>query len=225
MIFSDVLGDDLGAVASGPTVKDNTTVDDAKNIIIKYKLKIEHLEKAFIETPKDDKLFSRTRNILLVSNKLALEAMAAEAMKLNYKPAIKSLELKGEAADVGIKIAGLLHNSPPRTALLYGGETVVTTGSKIGKGGRNMELALAALTEIKNDELVIGLASDGRDNSDLAGGIADEETLKHAAVKKLDPAPFLTAHNPYPFFKESGDAIITGDTGSNVSDLTIALKT
>jgi len=226
LIFSDVPGNDIGMVASGPTVKDATTVEDADRILEKYDLlracKIEHC--GLIETPKEDKYFERVLNILIASNRIALEAMAATAALKGYRARIVTDELVGEARDVGAEIVKKLHKEPGKTMLLYGGETTVTI-TKPGKGGRNQELALSALRFVKDDEMVMPVASDGRDHSDFAGAIADGEAKKRMAKAGLTVEPFLEAHDPYTFFQNTGDFLMTGDTGSNVSDLIIAIKT
>ncbi len=224
LIFSDVPGDDLEFIASGPTVKDGTTIDDARDMINRFNLQecIEtDLEQALVETPKDTKYFANSDNHLVVSNTVALDAMAAKAEELGYRARIETTTLTGEANKVGRDISGQL-NELNKTVLLYGGETTVTiTGN--GKGGRNQELALGALADIGKGELVMSLASDGKDNTDHAGGIADETTVAHAEAQGIDPAKYLKNNDSYHFFERSGDAVITGDTGSNVADLVIAI--
>lgn len=224
LIFSDVPGDDLGFVASGPTVKDSTTVEEATAIVKKYD--IEKLCGFFcnlIETPKDDIYFQNIRNILAVSNQTALTAMAAKSKELGFKTEIKTAEMVGEANIAGRQIAEDLKTAPPKTVFLYGGETTVTV-KKTGRGGRNQELALAALPDLGSRELVLALASDGRDNGEYAGAIADGETLKKALISGLKPEEFLAGNRSTDFFEKTSDLLITGDTGSNVSDLVIGIK-
>src|SRR3989344_3659137 len=225
LIFSDVPGNDIEFVASGPTVKDTTTVVDADAILVKYGILkacgLAHC--GLIETPKEDKYFERVQNILFVSNKSALEAMAAKAHELGYVPTICTDCLTGEAREVGVKVATELRTSSPKSVRLYGGETTVTIKGQ-GKGGRNQELALGALSAIQAEELIMAFASDGRDNTDASGAICDTIIKEEAARLGLAPNVFLQNNDSYTFFKQTGGHLITGYTGSNVSDLLIALK-
>ncbi len=225
LIFSDVPTNDIEFIASGPTIKDNTTIQDAAKILAEFDV----LEKCGLkncgltETPKEDKYFKKVRNILLVSNKLALSAMAERSRELGYESKICTTHLTGEAQSVGNDLAVELHQSSSGKVYLYGGETTVNIRGQ-GKGGRNQELVLGALSEIKNDEIILSLASDGRDNTDHAGAICDIITKKNAEINKVDPSSYLKNNNSYNFFEKTGDYILTGNTGSNVSDLVIALK-
>jgi glycerate-2-kinase len=225
LIFSDVPGDDLQFIASGPTIKDTTTIDEALAIIEKYNIRavctLPHC--GLIETPKDEKYFAKGSYQLIVSNEIALEAMAGKAKELGYEATVCSACLTGEAKDVGAMTARALHDAPKQSVFLYGGETTVTVSGR-GKGGRNLEVALGALGELRNDELILTLASDGHDNSDFAGAIVDKETKKHILEKDLDEQAFLADNNEYPLFESTGDYIATGPTGSNVSDLMIVIK-
>lgn len=225
LIFSDVPGDDLSFVASGPTVKDTTTMADADAVLSKYGVlqtcSLEHC--GLLETPKEEKYFENVYNYLAVSNTKALEAMRAKAVALGFSVAIIDSQLAGEARKVGEKIAALIQNSNSQTAKIYGGETTVIIKSK-GKGGRNQELALSALSGVGADTLVLALASDGRDNGPYAGAIADAETQRKAEAQKLEPQDFLQVNNSSEFFEKTGDLLMTGETGANVSDLIIALK-
>jgi len=225
LIFSDVPSNKLEFIASGPTIKDTTTVDDAKNILEKYKVEsqIGFNIDFLIETPKQDKYFKNVENILFLSNKEALKAMADYARSLKYRAKIKTDQLKGEAQQIGRQIAFDIKKEKNKTVLIYGGETTVKIIGK-GKGGRNQELALSALRFIDNNELVIAFASDGKDNSLVAGAIADIFTKKKAKKLNLDIEKYLANNDSYSFFQKTGDFVKTGDTGSNVSDLIIALK-
>lgn len=225
LIFSDVPGDNIEFVASGPTVKDTTTVEDAERVFQKYKIRSDCgiLEGGLMETPKDEKYFQNVLNLLVVSNNVALEAMAYEAKKFGYEARIVTDVLDGEARIAGEDIAGALHEERPRQVLLYGGETVVVVKGK-GKGGRNQELALAALSFIKDGELILSLASDGRDNIDVAGAICDIISKRRAEELRFDSIVFLENNDSYGFFRETGDHVLTGPTGSNVADLVIAIK-
>lgn len=225
LIFSDVPGDSIEFVASGPTVKDTTTVADAEEVFRKYQIRSECgiIEGGLMETPKEDKYFANVLNILIVSNNAALEAMAHEAKKLGYESGIVTDVLDGEARIAGQDIAGALRKEQPRQVLLYGGETVVVVKGG-GKGGRNQELALAALPSIREGELILSLASDGRDNTDAAGAICDIISKRRAEELGLDPVSFLEDNDSYGFFQKTGDYLLTGPTGSNVADLIIAIK-
>jgi hydroxypyruvate reductase/glycerate 2-kinase len=124
---------------------------------------------------------------------------------------------------VGERLVQELDKSGPQTALLYGGETTVTIKGS-GRGGRNQELVLSALRQIKNGELILSLASDGRDNSDFAGALCDIMTRERAEKLHLDWNKYLAANDSYNFFAAAGDYLLTGPTGANVSDLITALR-
>ena len=222
LIVSDVPGNNASFIASGPTVKDTTSVADAKRILADYGVSDERI--IFHETPKEDKYFERVQNILFLTNKNALNGMAAEVSQRGYHATIVNDRFFGEAAELGRAIAAKLHDAPPRSAFLYGGETAVTLGTNPKKGGRSQELALAALDDLKDDELIAAFASDGRDNTEYAGAIADAATARHAHEKNLVALGYLATHGTYDFFTGTGDFILTGYTGSNVSDLVVALK-
>jgi glycerate-2-kinase len=225
LIFSDVPGDNIEFVASGPTIKDTTTVADAEEVFDKYQVRSECgiIEGGLMETPKDDKYFVNVLNILIVSNNVALEAMAFEAQKLGFEATIITDVLDGEARQAGEKIAETLHGEPSKRVLLYGGETVVVVKGN-GKGGRNQELSLAGLPYIKEDELILSLASDGRDNTESAGAICDMISKRHATGSGIDSKDFLERNDSFGFFEKTGDYLLTGPTGSNVADLIIAIK-
>ncbi|MEK7463075.1 MAG: DUF4147 domain-containing protein [Patescibacteria group bacterium] len=226
LIFSDVVGDNLEFVASGPTVKDTTTLEQAKNVLEKYKIykKIGLPPLNLIETPKDDKYFERVRNILFISNQTALDAMSEKSLEFGYMPRICKNNLSGEARKVAKEIIDELSKEKLGTVLLYGGETTVKIEGR-GKGGRNQELSLSGLRYIKDNQLLISVASDGRDNSENAGGICDIITKEMAKKHNLDIEKYLKENNSYDFFAKTGDYLKTGDTGSNVSDIIIAINT
>lgn len=226
IIFSDVPGDDINFIASGPTVKDTSTLEDAQKIIDEFKLNetcgFKNIN--LIETPKDDKYFKNSKNIIVVSNIIALEAMAKSAHEFGLKTVICNSCLSGEARAAGRDIVERLAHSPQKSALLYGGETTVTKVGD-GKGGRNLELALSALRYVKPDQIIVSVASDGRDNSDFAGGICDIITKEKAETAGLTIQKHLNDNDSYTFFEKTGQYLKTGNTGSNVSDLIIAIKT
>lgn len=225
LIFSDVPGDDISFIASGPTVFDATSIEDARALLEKYQAQdIGFSDVNLLETQKDQALFANTKNILALTNQTALEAMQQKAQALGFEATIVNTQLKGDAEQVAREIIATLRVAPLHTVLLYGGETTVAIHGN-GKGGRNQHLALAALSEIRDGELLLALASDGHDNTDHAGAVADMVTYAHAQEKQLDPSAFLQNSDSYTFFKQlENDAIITGLTGSNVADFIIALK-
>lgn len=222
LIFSDVLGDDIEFVSSGPTVKDVTTSEDAKKIVEKYHLTSDKtIEASLIETPKEDMYFKNVWNTVVASNSTALHAMEEKAKELGFSPVLKTLS--GEARDAGVKIVNELKNAPHKTALLYGGETTVTI-KKQGKGGRGLELVLSACRTVGTGELVMSVATDGRDNTDYAGALCDIMTKEKARKFGLDVDQHLEDNESYKFFEYVGDYLMTGSTGSNVSDLVIGIK-
>lgn len=215
LIFSDVIGNDLSFIASGPTEYDKTTVKDALRIIKKYRLPKIKLR----ETPKNKKIFKRVHNFCILNNETALNAMKRKSIRLGLKPLVISNKISGEASLVG-KV--LLKTAKKNHAVIAGGETTVTVHGH-GKGGRNQELCLSALRYLK-DELIISIGTDGKDNSNHAGAISDDITKEKAKKLKLDFGRYLHDNNSYNFFKKTKDFIETGDTGTNIADLIIVLK-
>lgn len=215
LIFSDVIGDDLSSIASGPTVLDKTTLRDAYKIIKKYKLpKIK-----LVETPKDSKIFKKVHNLCIINNKVALDAMRNKASKLKLKTKILSNKIMGEASLVGKVLA---KSGKKKYAVLAAGETTVTVHGN-GKGGRNQELCLSALRYLK-DEVIVSVGSDGLDNSNHAGAIVDEISKTKAKRLRLNMNKYIYNNNSYNFFKKTKDFIYTGQTGTNVADLMLVLK-
>ncbi len=222
LIFSDVPGNDLSVIASGPTVMNQTTVKDARQVLKKYrvfeKCKVPYCEP--VETPKEEKYFRKVRNYLLVSNQVAVEAMRAEAKRRKYRPRVLSTRLEGEARQVGTK---LIRSARTKEALIAAGETTVKIKGK-GKGGRNQEVVLGALTKLPQDTLIISVASDGIDNTPVAGALVDQTVIDLIQKKNLDPKTTLKNNDSYEFFKRLNCQIKTGMTGANVSDLMLVLK-
>ncbi len=225
LIFSDVPGNHLSFIASGPTVLDETTVDDAREVINKYKVweKYPYVTKNLLETPKDPKYFDKISNLLIVSNQLALGAMSAKAQALGYSSLIKNNELIGDAKLLGQQILNDFKSSKPNSVWLYGGESTVRVKGR-GVGGRNQTLALSGLKNLVSNELLIALASDGRDNSDFAGAICDKITLRDAEKLNCDPKKYLEDDDSFGFFKKVGNYLDAGYLGSNVSDLILVIK-
>ena len=225
LIFSDVPGDDLSFISSGPTVKDETTVRDAEAVLAKFNvLRTCGIEKCDLaETPKDEKYFARVKNILAVSNRKALDAMQDAAQKLGFHAEIRDTKLSGEVTGVAGMVADAIHQAPAKSILLWGGETTVEIKGK-GEGGRNLQLAATALDFIKEGEEILSFGSDGRDHGPYAGAICDTITKKAITDVGLDLRQFREDNNTQTLFEKAGNYLLTGDTGSNVSDLIIALK-
>jgi hydroxypyruvate reductase len=244
LILSDIVGDPLDAIASGPTVPDPTTYKDALGILDKYRIRGEiptairaRLEAGarggVPETPKpEDPLFARVTNVIVGSNIQALEAARAEAGRLGLTPMILSSSIEGETRDVARvhaaiarEIRSTANPLPPPACVISGGETTVTLRGS-GKGGRSQEFALAAALDIAGLARVVILAggTDGTDGpTDAAGAIADGETCARAAAQGLDPRAALSANDSYHFFQALGDLLITGPTNTNVMDVRLVL--
>jgi len=222
LIFSDVPGNDLSVIASGPTVLDKTTQQDALKVIAKYDLveKLNFNQNDFIESPKEEKYFEKVQNILMVSNQTALEAMKQKAVELHCRATIFSDSFQADANEAGKK---LIDQTPDDSVLLVGGETTLKVIGG-GEGGRNQQLVLAALGHIAYGTVIASFDSDGWDNSPACGAIADLGTIEKAKNRHLDPEKYVEENNSFAFFKEVGDAILTDRLPSNVSDLMIVLK-
>jgi len=222
LIFSDVPGDDIGVIASGPTVLDSTTSKDAKKILIKYNIaKICKVTAAdLVETVHDSKIFKRVQNVLVVNNVVAVQAMIKAARAKGFRPKIFSTALTGEAREVGKLLAKKVAKGE---ALIAAGETTVHVRGR-GKGGRNQEVALGALSHLPKNAVLISLASDGHDNSVAAGALADSLVAQKAKKLKLIPDKFLAANDSFNFAKKTDSQIFTGLTNINVSDLFLVLR-
>jgi glycerate-2-kinase len=244
-IFSDVPGNDLSFIASGPTVKDKTKIADALKIIRKYKL-ISVKKEDLIETPKEEKYFKNVKNILALSNLTALKAMKEKAESLGLKAKILTDNLKGDVKDVAKFLFQEIKKNKEKI-LIAGGETTVKVKGK-GKGGRNQELVLwflkytdlygskmdntdnknqrsSALDPRKSAYVIISLNSDGWDNTEFAGAIGDKMTLEKSEKLKLNIDKFLENNDSFHFFKKTKDGIITERLPVNVADLILAWKT
>ena len=236
LIVSDILGNNLSMVASGPTVYDKTTKKDAEKVLRKYfnvRTSVQKLVRDLTETPKDKKYFKKVKNILFLSNREPVLAMAEKAKELGLKPKIYSLKLKGEAKKTLLPLIEAMRKGE---VVLAGGETTVTMNNEseirnYGKGGRNTEAVLGAFTKlIQNSKFkiqnyaLLSVASDGRDNTEAAGAIGDILTLKKAKKSGLNPQKFLNNHNSFHFFAKTGDLIYTEKRSFNVADLMLVLK-
>ncbi len=225
LVFSDVPGNELGTIASAPTVRDETTVADAAEILRRFGiLERRSIEQCgLIETPKEECYFERVANLIIVSNERALEAMKRKAGALGYRSEIKDAKLSMDAIEAAQMINDDISAATPGTVFLWGGEMTVRVGGN-GRGGRNLTLAAAGLGRIEKDEEILSLASDGRDHGPFAGALCDTITKEAAVRAGLQPEAAVAASDTYPFFESVGQYVMTGDTGSNVSDLIIALK-
>lgn len=233
LVLSDVVGDPLDVIASGPTVPDPTTVADAQKVLERYGI-TKTRETSFLqETPKPgDPVFERVQHVIVGSNRLAAQAAVERARQLGFNTLLLSTYVEGEAREVA-KVAAALAKGirahgdplPPPACLVWGGETTVTVHGE-GKGGRNQELALAASLALDGwpDVLVMALATDGTDGpTDGAGAVVTGETVARARSLGLDPWTALETNDSYPFFDALGDLIRTGPTGTNVNDLLFVL--
>ena len=233
LIISDVPGDDLSVIASGPTVPDATTLADARAVIAKYRIEVspavrKHLADPANETPKPgDARFAGVRNILIATPQSALEAGARIAEKAGFAPLILGNAIEGEARECGIVHAGVAlqaagYGQPvrPPCAIISGGETTVTVRGK-GRGGRNAEFLLSLAIALGGRAGISALAADtdGIDGSeDNAGAIIDPDILVRAAAAGLDLKARLADNDAYGAFAALGDLIMTGPTRTNVND-------
>jgi len=245
LILSDVIGDKLDVIASGPTTPDSTTYRMALDVVEKYRL-TKGLPKAVLDvlkkgvegiiadTPKEgDPIFERVENIIVGSNRKASIAAEDRAKELGFDVTIPSTELQGEAVDVArwlakkaIETKQLLDDKDgKKICLISGGETTVTVGGN-GKGGRNTELALAFALDVAGMRgiTLLSAGTDGTDGpTDAAGAIVNGETIQKAKLINLDPEAYLANNDSYTFFSKTGELLITGPTGTNVMDLQIIL--
>jgi len=247
LILSDVVGDPLDTIASGPTAPDTTTFNDAISVLKKYNLWKNMVPKTVTkwleaglrgkipETPKPgDEVFDKTHNVIVGNNRTAALAACQEAKELGFNSLLLSSMVEGEARHVGTTYAGIMkeildsNNPVPKPAVVIaGGETTVTV-TGCGKGGRNQELVLSASLKIEGlrGVAIASIGTDGVDGpTDAAGAIADGQTIIRARDKRLDPKEFLMNNDSYHFFSKLGDLIFTGPTGTNVNDLTVMAVT
>ena len=244
LILSDVVGDDLDVIASGPTVPDSSTFDDAAQILKDFSIWDQlapavrnHLAKGasgqIEDTPKSDNaVFQQCSQVLVGTNLQALKAAGREAQRLGYRPLILSSKVEGEAREVAkfytaIAREALSSQNPlkPPVCVLAGGETTVTLTGE-GRGGRNQEFALAAALTIAGLDNVVVLSggTDGTDGpTDAAGAIADGTTVARALEKGLDPKDFLRRNDSYNLFQKLEDLLMTGPTRTNVMDMYMLL--
>jgi glycerate 2-kinase len=254
LILSDVIGDDLDVIGSGPTVPDRSTFEDAARVFEKYAIRPPAtvarriafgLADAVAKTPKPgDPAFERVQNIVVGSNRLAIQAAAHQARALGYRPLVLSTFIEGETRDIAAMHAAIareiLSSGRPMRApvcILSGGETTVTVRGK-GLGGRNQEFVLAAAIALYGSGengldtnvlragpvTIFSAGTDGVDGpTDAAGAIADERTLHRARDAGLDARLFLANNDSYHFFEKLEALVKTGPTGTNVMDVRVIL--
>jgi len=244
LILSDVVGDPLDSIASGPTVPDSTTYQDAIEIMKRYRLwgkAPTSVKKALLkgkkglipETPKaGDKAFEKVHNIV-IGNTLTASLAAYNSIKnAGLNALLLSSRLEGQAREVGTVFASIAKEvvasgnpvSKP-AGIIAGGETTVTVVGS-GKGGRNQEITLGAALKIGNMDgvVVASISTDGVDGpTDAAGATADGKTLVRAGKSKLNPREYLAENDSYTFFSKLNDLVFTGPTGTNVCDVSVVV--
>ncbi len=241
--MSDVVGDEIDTIASGPFAADTSTFADAWQVVVKYGLResVPHTVAAYIQqglqgmvedTPGiRDQAFQKVTHVLCATNRIALEAAADKAHVLGYEPLMLTAPLTGECRDAAkdfcVRLRGLQQGirGKPR-CVIQGGETTVTLGKTYGKGGRNQEFALASafVIEEMEDVVVASCGTDGSDGpTDAAGAVVDHSSLGRARGAGVEPQEALDGHNAYPLFEKLGDLIKTGPTNTNVMDIQIGI--
>jgi hydroxypyruvate reductase/glycerate 2-kinase len=244
LIVSDVVGDPLDVIASGPTATDPTTFADALSVLDRFHIRdqapgsvVERLERGVAgEIPETAKVLPpNVLNLIIANNESSLAAARTTAQQCGYRVINLGSFVEGETRPVAVAIAGIARSiredDEPTAApacLLIGGETTVTLAEVAGKGGRNQEFVLAATTKLGADGMegvaVLSGGTDGEDGpTDAAGAVATADTLRRAAELGLSPEDSLRRHDAYPFFDAVGGLIRTGLTGTNVMDLRVIL--
>jgi len=244
LLLSDVIGDDLDVIGSGPMAPDSSSFAAARSVLDKYRLE-ERVPRSVAErirqgcageipeTPKPgDSVFSRVQNLIVGSNRLAVDEAAAEARRLGYRTMVLSTFVEGETREVARVHAAIAREiiaagRPLRTpaCVISGGETTVTVRGT-GLGGRNQEFALAAAIDLDGlaNTVVLSGGTDGTDGpTDAAGAVADGVTLRRARELGLDARRFLDDNDSYHFFEPLGDLVKTGPTNTNVMDIRLLL--
>ncbi|MBL7770330.1 MAG: DUF4147 domain-containing protein [Flavipsychrobacter sp.] len=242
-VLSDVPGDDLSVIASGPFYPDTTSIAEVEQLLYRFGI-TGHLPKGILETPKPgDPLFDRVHHHLLATNQLALQACAEKSLELGFEPITFHAPLEGEAREVGLRFLyqAITQMEEYKSqgdfssrCFLVGGETTVTLTGK-GKGGRNQELILSILVECLNNEglakqlgaysfAVLSGGTDGTDGpTDAAGAMLDAAILEQVRKGELKPDSFLTNQDAYTFFSAAGGLLKTGPTQTNVMDILLIL--
>ncbi|MBI3827406.1 MAG: glycerate kinase [Candidatus Rokubacteria bacterium] len=238
LALSDVIGDPLDVIASGPTAPDVSTFGEALGVLERRQVRatapasvVARLEAGargeIPETPKPgDPVFQRVTNVVIGNNALVVDAAAARGRALGLAPAILTRQLEGEAREVARSFVTRAQQLAPGGCLVDGGETTVTVRGS-GRGGRCQEFALAAAMAMEgiDDLAVLAAGTDGTDGpTDAAGGIADGGTIGRGRARGLDPAASLADNDAFGFLHAAGDLVVTGPTHTNLLDVYIALR-
>ena len=244
LVLSDVIGDPLEFIASGPTVPDSTTFGDSITVLRRYGLwrqtprsvrglLVKGQKGLIAETPKPGaRVFRRVYDVIIGNNRLATFAAHKSFQSAGFHSLILSSVLEGEAKQVGTVLASIAEevmisgNPLPRPCgIIAGGETTVAVFGK-GKGGRNQEIALSAALKIigKDGVAIASFSTDGTDGpTDAAGALVDGKTIARSCEERLDARSFLGNNDSYNFFLKLGDLIFTGPTGTNVNDVSVVV--
>lgn len=237
-VLSDVLGDPLDVISSGPFAPDPTTFADAIDVLERRGLAITHAEARALlhrgsvgeikETPKPgDPAFARVEHFVIANNEQATRAAATALRGFGLEVVDVQLGVQGEAAKVGARLARAVRTLAPGSAIVWGGETTVSVGEAAGKGGRNQELALAGAVELSGmgGAGMLSLATDGIDGpTDAAGGWADGDSIMRMRNAGLDPADALHCHDSYPALLACGGLLRLGASGTNVNDVMVGVR-
>jgi glycerate 2-kinase len=244
LIISDVVGDDIDVVASGPTAPDSSTYLDAMGVLQRYSL-WDHIpssvearisagvEGSATETPKSDsEVFRAVRNVVVGGNMASCSAVARKLKERGYTTMVLSTRIRGEAKEIGRVFGDLARgmveqDTPlrPPACIVAGGETTVTVSGG-GSGGRNQELVLAAALAMEHTSrcCVASIGSDGIDGTtQAAGALATSSVVREARARGLEPERFLREHDSNAFFRKMGGLLFTGHTGTNVNDIMVAI--
>ncbi|NKM57691.1 DUF4147 domain-containing protein [Rhizobium anhuiense] len=232
LVISDVPGDDPASIASGPTIADQSTIDEVRGILSRYRIVLPDTARAVLdsgdETPKPADLESDVR--IIAAPSLALESAAKAAASAGLQPLVFGDAIEGEARELGTVMAGIalsakIKGLPVRgpAVLLSGGEGTVSIGREAaGRGGRNTEFLLGLAVTLKGHAGIWAIAgdTDGIDGTeDAAGAVVTPDTLERGLKKGLDARAHLASHDSYSFFDEIGDLVKTGPTLTNVNDI------
>ncbi len=235
LVLSDVPGDPLHDIASGPTVASPTGADEALAVLDRFEL-LEQIPSSVTQVLKcrrtlntdDAHWFKHSRTLLMGNNRVAVDAAAADLKHHGYGPRVEGKPLVGEASERGSRLARLACSLAPTgpAAVVFGGETTVTVRGS-GVGGRNSELCLAAALEMEGAGpcVILSAGTDGIDGvSSAAGGIVDPQTTNRIRSAGMDPAALLKSNDSATALSASGDAVMTGPTGTNVSDVMLVIS-